>query len=369
MNAFSIIFADTYRGGDIGALSDIRSLAAVPFCGRYRLIDFMLSSMVQSNVMDVGIITKTKYDSLMDHLGSGKEWGYDRKNGGLKMITPFAIGQDLLFQRSKIEALSGAEDYLSHRIQKYAILADGNIVGNFNFKAMLDFHVKSGAKMTTVYAERKPKDNDTAIKVDENSKIIDARYFKRGSDEKEKTIVRIYVMERSVLTEIIQKAETYGWLDFSKDYIARSFQEDEIYAYKHDGYLAVIDTMADYYDVSMNLLNPDTSDALFRAGTQIITKIRDSVPVNYGNDVSVSKCLIADGCKIEGTVENSILFRGVHIKKGAVVKNSIILKDSTVEDNCNLDCAILDKNVKITSRKVLKGDPNNPYVVGRNQII
>ena len=366
MNAFSILFSDTFNYDRIGELTKNRNLASVPFGGRYRLVDFVLSSLVKARVPNVGVITRNNYSSLVDHLGSGKDWDLDRKNGGLKILTPFANNLGNSYSKNKFEALNSIKTYIRHNLPEYAILADTNIVCNIDFKKMIEYHKETNADVVCLYKKRDVYEGSTSIQVDEKGQICGSRYHGIANSEQDNFVLKVYVMKKSFLLDLIDTGITYGWEEFNRDFITKQFSTYRIFAMKQTGYCKVLRNINDYYQANMDLLNPEIRREIFQSDTHILTKIKDSVPTMYGSYSTIKNSLIADGCKIDGTVENCVIFRGVHIKKGAVVKNSIIMQGAEISENCQITNVIADKNMTLNEGVVLTGSETFPFIISKN---
>ena len=365
MNAYSIIFSDAFGDERIGELTAKRNLASIPFGGRFRLIDFLLSSLVGAGVYDIGVLTRSNYSSLMDHLGSGKDWDLDRKKGGLKFLTPFveATGRTI---KNRIDGLISARSYIKAAKNDYCILSDSNIIFNIDFESVLKTHIEKKADITCLYRTSTVNTGETSISVTASGKVIDALYHFDADEGEKDVIIKTYVIRKTLLLELIDKAITFGWDDLDRDFIAKSFSSYEIYGYKVTGFCKIIRDINDYYEASMALLNKDIRKELLRAKNPVLTKVKYSVPTMYGENATVSNSLIADGCTIDGTVENSILFRGCHIKKGAIIRNSIIMQNSVIGENCIMTNVIADKNISLSSDKVLTGYDTLPFVIQKN---
>ena len=368
MNAFSILFSDAFDNERIGELSTVRNLASVPFGGRYRLIDFMLSSLVKARVLNIGVITRNNYGSLVDHLGGGKDWDLGRKNGGLKILTPFAENSEIK-SNNRFEALNSVKAYTKHCLQNYCIVADSNLVCNIDFDGMFKAHIATAADVTCLCINTKVQPGDTTVSLSENGKIYDVLYNTEGKDENNDVILKIYILRKELLIDFIEKGITFGWNDLNKDFIARNINNYNLYAYRHNGYCSIIKSINDYYNASMDLLDPKIRRELFQSDTNVLTKIKDSVPTMYGDNSSVTHSLIADGCKIDGSVENCIIFRGTTIKKGAYVKDSIIMQGSEIGENCQILNVISDKNITVSPDRTLCGCDSMPFVITKNSKI
>ena len=350
VNALGVIFANTYDNL-VPELVAERSMASIPFGGRYRLIDFTLSSMANAGIDNVSVIVRKNYHSLMDHLGAGREWDLTRKRGGLNIVPPFA-------ERS-VKLYSGRVDALE------------SIAMNFDFGKLVDAHVKSGADVTMVYnrapiPEGARSDNYT-IRTDENGRVTEilSNDYRMGEQN---LAMNIYVIERESLIHLIHDASVRGLVYFERDILARNLKLLNVQSYEFEGYAARISDMKSYFDENMRLLQDGSMNALF-GPAPIYTKIRDDNPTRYLQGSSVKNSLLADGCVIEGTVENSVLFRGCKIKKGAVVKNCVLMQDTVVEPNANVEYVVTDKNVHITEDKKLAGTDTFPVFIAKNHSV
>lgn len=368
MNAFCILFADCYKNYDIGGFIKNRTLASLPVGCRYRMVDFMLSSLVKAEVPNIGILTTNNYNSLMDHVGWGKDWDLNRKNSGLKIIPPLAISNTTV-ARNKFEALNDAVPYISAIMQDYCILSDTNIISNIDFKDLLKFHKENNADITVVCTKREPLSGEIEMIVDNKNRAYDSLYHQNGADYEANTLLKITLMHKNLLKEIIQKGNTLGWEDVVRDYISKNFNRLNVYVYDVKGYSKVINDLDTYFDFNMDLLNEDVCKELFLSGTEILTRVKDSVPTLYGKNAKVSNSLFADGCHIFGKVENSIIFRDVIVEEGAEVKNSIIMSGTVIKSGAKLNYVITDKFVKINENKELKGDRNCQFNVPKFKII
>lgn len=364
INAFSILFSDAFNNERISEISKIRNLASLPFGGRYRLIDFILSSLVKAEIPNVGIITRNKYSSLVDHLGSGKDWDLDRKYGGLKILTPFADNNGKT-SKNKFEALNSVKNYINQSLQEYCILSDSNIICNIDFKDLLKKHIATSADVTMLYQKATIKALDTEVFLSDCCTIEDILYHSDDCKKEGNVLLKVYIMKKDFLLDLIDKGITYEWNDISKDYIAKNLHEFKFCAYEHSTYLATIRTTQEYYKANMDLLKPEIRNEIFHSGTNILTKIKDSVPTMYGEKSNIVNSLIADGCRIDGNISNCIIFRNVTVKKGAVIKNSIIMQGSYIAENTSICNVISDKNIRVSENKVLSGSEDFPFVISK----
>ncbi|MBS6723843.1 MAG: glucose-1-phosphate adenylyltransferase subunit GlgD [Clostridiales bacterium] len=376
-NALGIIFPNIYDKL-VPELTSERLMASIPFGGRYRMIDFLLSSMVNCGIDNISILVRENYFSLTDHLGSGREWDLVRKNGGLNIFPPFAQ-KSMNVYGGRIEAIAGILGFLRSQKEKYVVMADTNIAMNFDFNAMIDAHVASGADITVAY-KKEELPADLATMRDDSSK---GTYYTFDMDDEDRINgihinsqksgvqnygMNVYVMERELLIDTINTAFIGGGVYFERDILLPHLDDMKICGYEYTGYTSRILSLRGYFDENMKLLDDENLDALF-SGHAIYTKIRDDNPTRYIGDAKASNVMIADGCVIEGEVENSILFRGVKIGKGAKVKNCILMQDTVVEDGADLEYVITDKKVRVSEGKNLSGTDTFPVFVAKRQTV
>lgn len=369
MKTLGIIFGNLHDR-DIGELTAVRSIASVPFGGRFRLIDFVLSNMVNSGISKVGVITKNNYQSLMDHVGSGKHWDLSRKNGGLIILPPYGDGDKDLYSH-RLGAIKNIEPFIRHSDEDYVIFSDCDNVCNINLASVVQAHIDTHADITLVTRKKKLTNNKsrTIIEVDNSNRVIGVTNTSKANGEKI-VFANIFVMNRIFLLNLLDTASELGYTSFTGDILARGYKKYGIYAYMQDGYFANIDSISNYYKHSLELLNKDIRDELFyRDGANIYTKVRDSAPCRIGNSAVISNSLIADGCDIQGEVRNSILFRGVKIAKGAKITNSIIFQDTTIGEDSSLNCVIADKQVIVFGGRTLSGHETHPYFISKHAVI
>lgn len=369
-DTLGIIFAEN-EGARMGELTRVRSLAALPVAGRYRLIDFILSNMVNSGIGNVGIATKYNYRSLMDHLGDGSPWDLNRKRYGLFILPPF-YKQDETLASGTVETLHRIMYYIRRSGQKYVLLARGNTICNTTFDEMMQRHLSTNADITIAYTDVSPIETRDPQKdyltIDEDGNV---NSLEKGSDyrnQPEKAL-GFYLIDRGLLESLVETASVRGDKDIVSDVFARQIGKLKTVGWKYDGYNKTIDDIADYYDFSMQLLSGGVREKLFESGLPVYTKVKDKVPARYLKNACVRNSMVADGCTIDGLVENCILSRGVEIRKGCEVRNSIIMQDGKIMENCRLDNVIFDKQVFVNRDKTLSGDRNYPFVVGKNRRI
>ena len=373
--ALGIIFPNSYDSL-VPELVTERLMASIPFASRYRMCDFMISSMVHCGIDNISILVRKNYQSLMDHLGSGREWDLTRKNGGLNIVPPYAQKQVKVYE-GRIEALESIRGYLKKQTEKYVIMTDSNIAVNFDFNDLLHAHIESGADATVVYRKQeipKPLIKQSTEALDlyyalgVNGDHVSKIYINPTEKGEMNFCLNIYVVERELLIRMIDDAFVHGYTSFVRDILERQIEHLDVRGYCYDGYVAEIHDMKSYFEENMKLLEEENLNALF-SGNQIYTKIRDDNPTRYINGSKAKNVMVADGCVIEGEVENSILFRGVHVGKGAKVKNCVLMQDTVVEDNASVEYVITDKDVTITEGKSLTGNDSFQVFVAKGQTV
>ena len=373
-SALGIVFPNSYDA-TIPELVNVRLMASIPFASRYRLIDFMLSSMANNGIDNISLLVNKNYRSLMDHIGSGREWDLVRKHGGLQLFPPNAEKTSKNYT-GRVSALAGLLDFLREQKEKYVVMADSNNVANIDFKAMIDAHVKSGADVTVAYTEEAipagyldlPDDQGFYYTYDIEDGRVKEIYVNLKDEGVQNLAMNVFVVERELLITMINVAFVRGLKYFERDVLLNALDKLNVQAYKYEGYVARITSLKAYFDESMKLLDDANLDALF-GPAPVYTKIRDDNPTRYIVGAKVENTMAADGCVIEGEVENSILFRGVKVAKGAKVKNCILMQDTVVEEGVEIEYLVTDKDVTITANKEMKGTDSYPIYIAKGQSV
>ncbi len=377
MTAAGLIFSNIHDK-NIPEMTRRRTMASVPFGGRYRLIDFALSNMVNSGITKIGVITHNNYQSLMDHIGTGKDWDLARRSGGIKILPPFITAYDSsaanMLYTTRLEALMGVMNFISRCNEDYIVLSDCDTICNIDMKAVLEMTEESKADMTIVskntYIGVEDAGKYMILTSDTDGRITDITEHGVNTTGFHDICLNIMVLKRSYLHSILLDAMAHGYKHFFKDVIVKNLASDNIRIYNYEGYYSSISSLAGYFSCSMELLKNEVRADLFGNDQRpIFTKVRNSAPTKYMANANVVNSLVADGCIIEGTVENSILFRGVKIGKNTVVRNSIMFQDSFTGNNVSLNCVITDKNVIIRDGRQLSGHETLPFFIEKGVMI
>ena len=377
MTVAGLIFSNIHDQS-IPEMTRRRTMASIPFGCRYRLVDFALSNMVNSNITNVGIITHYNYQSLMDHVGNGKDWDLARRSGGIKILPPYVTAYEnsaaSKLYENRLEALMGAVNFINRCGADYIVLSDCDVIMNIDLSAVIEEHIRTEAYITLVAKKVNVKDslfgqNADVLGIDENGRVTSLSYT---APTKGSYYANTYLMvvSRADLQNIVSDSIAHRYTSFSHDILIRQLKKKNIHAYVFDGFCASINSLESYFNISMKMLDEDVRADLFaNCDRQIFTKVRNSAPTKYDSSAKVSNSMIADGCTIEGEVENSIIFRGVHVGRGSVVKNCILLQDTYVGSNVTLNCVVADKNVIIKEGRTLSGHETMPFFIDKGATV
>ena len=370
MNVMGIIFASD---GNIGALTDKRTMGSLPYGGRYRQIDFHLSNMVAAGIRRVGIISRHNYQSLMNHIGSGEEWGLELEEGGLEFLTPFAMSSTDSY-RGKLDNLNFAMDFLEYGPDdEYVVMADSAIVYNIDLTHVMAAHLASGKDVTVVTKEgiaNGSKKLDLALKVDGNDQIVDmAVDYVAPSDYL--ASMDIFVLSRKFLLQKVRECIARNQFHMDRDLVMGGWQKGEVSVnvYKFQGPALFNETVEEYFRNSLALIDKNLRHDIFGFNHPVYTKVRDRVPTYYGESCEVDNCIVADGCMLDGSVKNSVLFRQVTVCEGAQVENCLAMNDTVIGECAQLKNVILDKDVVVRPGAVLIGTESNPIIVKKGEIV
>ena len=364
-----IIFSYESRN-DLKELVGFRSSASVPFGGRYRMVDFALSNLVNAGVTDVGVVLHGRYQSMIDHLGSGKVWDLSRKRGGLRILPPFDYQKEwgVMPFRGKIEALAGVRSYLEQIRQDYVVLMEGDLVVNLPLAEIQAEHVKSGADITVVCGNDSFATADGSYyEMDKDGRVTEVLYnlnTPRGYRGLE-----VYILSTKLLKELVDECFAKDQFSWRRDVLRAKKVSLNLRGYIWSGFAAQVRSVQEYYDRSMQLLDPKIRADLFTPARPIMAKGADKSSTYVGSEGRCVNSMVAEGCRIEGVVENSILFPGVVVEKGAVVRNSVLFKESVVRKNAQLSYVIADKNVEVLADRTLMGHATYPLVLSKGSVV
>lgn len=377
-NAIGIIFGNN-SSNILQGLAQDRPIAAVPFGGRYRLLDFALSSMVNSGIRTVGLITPQHYRPMLDHLGAGKDWFLDRKSGGLFILPGAFCGLNGCISQFSIKDLLLNIELLEKEDAQNVVISSCDQVFNINYQTALEYHEQNTVDVTLIYKQTDiPSEQENRVNLilgkDQTvHKILDeSKYFETMHPESEvqqlNTFVDILIIRREILLDIIHVYKSHEAMELL-DAISENLNLLRVRAYLLKSYIGRIASIQDYFQRNMELLKPDIRDNLFITKRPIHSKNRDNPPTKFGANAQVKNSLISCGCTLEGEVQNSILSRGVVVEPGCQIRNSIIMSRCRIGKNSILENVILDKFVDVNAGNVLKGNERNPLVVYKKSVV
>lgn len=370
MNVMGILFSDD---GALGALTENRTMASLPFGGRYRLVDFALSNLCCAGIRRVGIIARQNYQSLMNHIGSGEEWGMEMEEGGLEYLTPYSSSK-ISEDRGKLESLYYAMRFLRKgREDDLVVLIDAATLCNLDLTEILEAHIQSGKDITIVTKKDIADGNrplPLAVKLDKKGQVVDmvAEYAApRGYEAS----IGIFVLSKTWLMAQVEAHIARNRYHLGRDLVLGLWQKQEatVHIFSYEGLVMYNHTVEEYFQNNLRLTEKNIREDLFSRKHPVYTKVRDRVPTYYGETGAVENCSVADGCILEGTVRNSVLFRQVHIKPGAQVENCVIMNDTVVGEDAKLRYGILDKDVVVRKGAKLMGTETNPVIIGRGGVV
>ena len=371
-NAFGLI----YTGESNMQLRDLtysRSLAAVPFAGRYRCIDFVLSCLVNTGITNVGVIVQKNYHSLMDHFGAGKEWDLHRKRDGLFILPPFVTKENTGIYRGTVDALRSVLGYVRRSSQRYVVLTGSHTIYNTTYEEMIRRHIDTAADITIMYSDvgdrvETEQFDDLRLTLTGEGRVTDLE-LNPYRPKSNLASCDAFVMEKTLLEYLVEEAAAHGDTDFVRDVLLKKVSTLRIYGWEYPGYVARLNSISAYFAHNMAVLRRDVAADLFNPAHPVYTKVKDEVPAYYGDSARVKNSWVADGCIIRGEVNNSILFRGVRIGKNARVNHCIVMQACEIQDNCELDYVILDKGVAVRRGRRLAGYDSFPVVIRKGSTI
>ena len=372
INAAGIIFS-SLNNNTLSRLTSDRTVAAIPFACRYRLVDFCLSNMVNANISNINIVANYNYRSLTEHIGSGKDWDLARREGGIHIISPYQTAHSSTAKMfsTHMEALISMKEYIDEFDEDYVILMDSDNVLNIDLADVVKAHELTGAKITLVTRETDPDYSAKHPRMMLSSvagKVTDITMSSVYTERNPELSLGIFVMSTVYLKKLIEEAQGYNTHSLT-NLMLKNFKSQNYRTYKYDGFVASVSSFLDYYKYSIKLAKDEDSRSslLYKKEAPIFTRVHNSAPVVYKTGAKVENSMIADECLIEGTVINSVLFRGVHVAKGAVVENSVLFGGTYVGKNSKLNCIVTDKDVHVSDNVQLSGNENMPFYVQKNR--
>ena len=369
MNVMGILFTND---ANIGDLTNKRTMASLPFGGRYRQVDFGLSNFAFAGIRHVGIIARFSYQSLMNHVGDGEEWGLELGEGGLEFLTPYASSVNHSY-RGKLESLSSNMDFLEYGDDDYVVMIDSTVLSNIDLNKVIAAHAASGKDITVVTCKgvcNGKKVMDFALKLDDKGEVADM-VCDFAAPEDYQASMDIFVMSRQVLIREVKTLVAKNYFHMDRDLCMGGWRNHKVTvgAYQHEGVVMFNESTQEYFEHSLELAKKEVREGLFGGIHPIYTKVRSRVPSYYGEECQLENVVLADGCIVEGSVKNSVLFRQVTIAEGSSVENCVIMNDSAVSAGCELKNVILDKNVTVRPGAKLIGTRNNPIVIKRGDTV
>ena len=372
INAAGIIFS-SLNNNTLSRLTSDRTVAAIPFACRYRLVDFCLSSMVNANISNINVVANYNYRSLTEHIGSGKDWDLARRSGGVHIISPYQTAHSSTAKMfsTHMEALISMKEYIDEFDEDYVILMDADNVLNIDLEDVVRTHERTGAKITLVtkqtesdYTSKHPRMMVSSVA----GKVTDITMATNYTETNPELSLGIFVMSTVYLRKIIEEAQGYNTHSLTNIMLA-NFKKQNYRTYKYSGFVASVSSFLDYYKYSVLLAKNEEarSSLLYREEAPVFTRVHNSAPVVYKTGAKVENSMIADECVIEGTVINSVLFRGVRVSKGAVVKDSVLFSGTYVGKNAQLNCIVTDKDVHVSDNVNLSGNENMPFYVQKGR--
>jgi len=364
-NVLGILYSNSYDEA-LPELTSLRTMGSVPFGGRYRMIDFPLSSMVRAGITKVGVVTKANYRSLMDHLGMGKSWDLARKHEGLVLLPPY-VGAGSGGNQTRMEGLWSALEFLRNSKEEFVIMSDCNAVCNLDYQKILQAHAASGADITVACRRgAAPGLRSMRLRLEEGGRVSEIAVSGEPAADVLYSL-NILVLRKALLERLTREANSQGLGEY--ELLQRKVNDLDIRGLEVGSYARLIDSLLSYYDAHMELLQSEARKALFRPEQPVLTKVQDDMPAIYGLHAKASNCLVADGCQIKGEAENSVLFRGVTIEEGARVKNCVLMQGTRVGAGANLECVISDKAVIIRPEKTITGVASYPIYLGKKIVV
>lgn len=365
-DVLGFVFAGTLDH-KIPELAASRTTASIPIGGKYRLIDFVLSNMSNSGVNNIGIVAKKNFLSLTDHVGNGSAYDLSKRRSSLTLLTPY----DGKAFSNYVETIYNMHGYVEHCREEYILFSPGNVVTNFDYNALFDFHSKNNADITLVYKSGKVPagyDHPVMLDINDDGTVKQLLIKPENTGETGNHFYGSALVKKDLLMEEIRRALSINELDIKK-LQQRMVEKYKVCAYENKGYTAIISSINSYFNFNMDLMKKEVRDELFNPKRPIFTKVRDDAPSRYGLNSRVKNAIIAQGCVIDGEVENCVISKGVHVGEGAKLSNCIVMQDTNIGKNTNLNYVIIDKDVTIKDGRSLMGFDSYPiYIAKKSEV-
>ena len=353
--------------------SRYRTLSAARFAGRYRLVDFMLSNMVNSDIYTIGMILNSNYQSLIGHIGMGKAWDLARKTGGVTFFPPYLADARQSVNSELDGPLQRAAEFIAEANAEYIVLADSSVAYSMDYRAAIESHRKNGADVTAIYTKKQitpgERENTVVFDITKGGRISGVDHAPYSNAEMNVSL-GAYIMRKKYFIQLTSGEKNCGMPRFSCVLVAGALDRLNVMAYEFKGYSAHICSIETYFHYNMEMLDIEKRNALFEyEGRRIFTNRRDSLPTKYGKQALISNSIISDGCQIDGMVDNCIISRNVRIAAGAAVKNCILQEGTVIEKDAELDWLITDRGVIISKNRSMMGYSTYPVYIERSRII
>lgn len=365
-NVLGFIFSNTLED-KITELAASRTTASIPIGGKYRIIDFTLSNMSNSGINNVGIVAKSNFLSLMDHVGSGSAYDLSKRRSNLTILPPYG-GKNY---SNYVETIYNLHGYIEHCREEYVLVSVGNIVTNFDYTDLFDFHSEHDADITLIYRKGvvpSGYERPVTLDVDENGNVKQVFVKPESIDSETNHFYGSLLVKKDLLLEVVKKSLSLNNLDI-KRVIQDCIGKYKICAFENKGYCSLISSINDYFEFNMDLMKKEVRDDLFNLKRPIYTKVRDDAPSRYGLTSKVKNSIIAQGCVIKGEVENCVISKGVYVGEGAKLSNCIVMQDTIIGDNTNLNYVIIDKDVTIKDGRSLMGYVSYPIYIAKKSVV
>ncbi len=360
------ILSATENKENLRSLTAHRAIASIPLAGKYRVVDFMLSNMVNSGIRTIGILTQTNSRSLRDHISTGEAWDLNSKAGGLFLFHDnrnASINNDL-------QILKDNQEFLDNIKTEYVIFSSTYYVANIDFEPIVKKHIETGADVTTVYKKAKDADRNflgsDILSINRIGKVEEVAK-NTGENTEENICMEIFIMSKEILSNLMEKSAYIDYARSLKSMVYEKTEKMNIMTYEHTGYVGCISSLQSYYKTNMDMINVEiTKELFFNNERPIFSKSKDSVPTKYSVSSKVCQSLISNGCEISGDIKESVISRGVTIEEGAEVENSIILQNCSIKSGAKLKNVIIDKNTIIEANTILTGSSAYPLVIEKD---